>query len=63
MKAIILIIILVVVAGCHPEGDYKPSPRDKAVDACIKQGGVPIIDGWGDVKECQFPGDRKGIKQ
>ena len=44
-----------MVSGCRPEGPPTKSTRDKAVDSCVALGGVPIIDGWGDVTNCQFP--------
>ena len=57
---LVAVLALLMLSGCHPDGPRTKSTREKAVDACIEIGGVPIIDGWGDVTDCIFaPGKVK----
>ena len=48
-----------LVAGCDigtKARQTEKSYRDRAFDACIKAGGVPVIGFWsGQVDNCKFP--------
>ena len=53
----ILFSIVFIASGCELN-EEKQKIEDKAINACIKQGGVPILDSRGpysSIKECQFP--------
>jgi len=50
---LIIIVTLSVIVAALPN-----TPRDvkqqAAQDACIKNGGVPILTGWNVMKDCKF---------
>ena len=57
----ILVLVAILLAGCNPisEAELNRSlitARMKSLDACIAQGGVPIISSWGNwMTDCKFP--------
>ena len=55
-KLLLLSIVALILAGCETV-DHR-EPVDKATDACIAQGGIPLVDNrfWGEeFKGCQYP--------
>jgi hypothetical protein len=59
---IIMVVICCILSGCSWLGDTPQGQRTKSVDACINQGGIPILvvheeRGYGlinEMKECKF---------
>lgn len=54
----ILALVAILLAGCSPTDATQEytNARRKAIDACIAQGGVPIISSWGNwMTDCKFP--------
>lgn len=58
-----IFVAVLCLAGCEgPQGTTIEDNRDKAVNACIAQGGVPITSAWdGRVLDCRFP-PGKGLR-
>jgi len=60
MKKILLVVIVSLIFGCASEAEIQHMKErsliyQKSIDACINQGGVPIISGWGPwMKDCKF---------
>ncbi len=51
----ILISLMMVALRGREERLENPSRIERATDACIDKGGVPIIDGFNVMKDCKFP--------
>lgn len=55
---LILALVAILLASCSPTDTTQEyaDARRKSVDACIAQGGVPIISSWGNwMTDCKFP--------
>jgi len=56
----ILVLVAILLVGCSPtdtisDQEYADARR-KSINACIAQGGVPIISSWGNwMTDCKFP--------
>ncbi len=60
IRTLLLVVLVVpILFACNCGNDNTPTFREenkrKSIDACITHGGVPILDGWGDMTDCKFP--------
>ncbi len=60
IKTLLLVVLILPMLFACKCGDntsslVKEENKRKSIDACIAQGGIPILDGWGDMTDCKFP--------
>jgi len=67
---VVLFVVLCAFTGCENidnsnrrVNEYHTMIIQKQMDACIAQGGIPILSTWsGKLKHCQFKGDKNEDK-
>lgn len=61
-KGLLAVIFTVGLVGCDIGSQTRKtekSMRDRAFDACLKNGGVPVLGFWsGQVEECKYPPEK-----
>ena len=62
MKKYIILLIVIFLCGCSSTETLQHEAevamvKKLAIDACLHQGGIPILTGWNELKTCQFKGE------